>query len=311
MKTLSLFAYLVLTGLDQSSAQLSNYTDLTAGDEASSMLPCVLKLVEQYFISEKAMKGSLAIVGLTKDPSVLEQAVVKILNEDERHKMGVMVKDATKYHFSPVHVTETASNYLILISNSTELEGTLKLFRRLPTWNSLANIVVFFTTSMNETQLSLETQLVLEQLFHKSAYNAFVISYSPERNSIRSFSYFPYEGDNCATSVKNVHLVDECRTEALDGSLHPNVSSYHRGLYPKFPRKFHGCRLNVSVFPQAPYAVAESDGSIEKGLEVMMLIQIAKELNFKLAYRMIDSDIVNSYITTNATHGLYADILQG
>lgn len=293
-------------------SQLLNLTTLDSENEADSTLPCVLKLLERYFISEKAMKGSLAIVGLTKDPSMLEQAVVKILNEDNRHKMGVMVKDATKYHFSPAHVTEKASNYLILISNSSELSGTLKLFNRLPTWNTLANIAVFFTSDMNDTQLEIETQEVLNQIFSRSAYNVYVMSYRSEGRTIQSFTYFPYEADNCATSVKNIRLIDSCSTHKDEkGENQAKIKTYHAYLFPKIPRRFHGCRLNVSVFLQAPYADLDDNGQVKKGLEVMMLQQIAQELNFKLSYTFIDTNLVNSYITANATHGLYSNVLRG
>lgn len=289
-------------------SQLLNLTTLDSDDAVDSTLPCVLKLLEKYFISEKAMKGSLAIVGLTKDPSPLEQAVVKILNEDKRHKMGVMVKDATKYHFSPVHVTEKASNYLILISNSSELDGSLNLFNRLPTWNSLANIAVFFTTELSDVQLSEETVKVLTKIFLRSAYNVYVMSYHSEHRSIQSYTYFPYEQDNCATGVENIRLVDECES---NDQKRVKILSDHRGLFPKIPRRFHGCRMNVSVFLQAPYTVVDGNGRIEKGLEIMMLQQIARELDFKLAYTLVDAELVNSYITTNETNGLYSNVLQG
>jgi hypothetical protein len=99
-----------------------------------------LKLCEKYFKSERALKGSLVIINLIPSPSIFQRKILQSFNEDKRHELGVMIKDARKKHLSAVHVTEKAKNYFMLLSNSSELESTLKLLMGLPTWNPLAQV---------------------------------------------------------------------------------------------------------------------------------------------------------------------------
>lgn len=292
-------------------AQIWNETQYKRQEEASIIVPCVLELIQRYFKSERALKGSLAIVNLTPDPSMIALNVLYILNENPKHDLGVMVKDATKYHYSPVHVTEKAQNYFIIIEKANQLPNTILQLNRLPTWNPLANVVIFFTSDMNETLIVSETMDVLEQFFQKSVYNVNVISQRINSTILQTFTYFPYEGNNCATSVKNIKQIHECinAKDQSDEIDNVKVTSFNQHLFPKIPRQLHGCKLNISAAIQAPY-VASRNGIISKGLEVEMLKMVGLKLNLNPSYRLIDNEIVNSITTANQTHGIYSDVLQ-
>lgn len=280
--------------------------------EASAVVPCVLKLLSIYFKSERALKGSLAIVNLAPDPSLIAREVLYILNENPKHDLGVMVKDATKFHYSPAHVTEKAQNYFIMVDSANQLPQTIAQLFRLPTWNSLANVVLLFTTLMNETLLELETQDVLEQLFKKSMYNVNVMSQRMDSFVLQSFTYFPYDQGNCATSVSNVRMIHECINdkENVEESDDIEMKAYNQYRFPKIPPRLHGCPLNVSVALQTPYVVA-AKGQIDSGIEIQMLNMIGQKLYLKPTYRIIDESLLNSLTTNNGTHGIYSDVLQG
>lgn len=281
-------------------------------EEADFVVPCVLQLLERYFKSERAIKGSLSIVGMTKDPTLIERSTLRILNEGKRHAIAMMVKDPSKWHTGEIHVTDKAANYFILLSGSADLNSTMVLLSRLPTWNPNANVVVLFTKIFNATVLETETIKVLNGLFLYSMYNVNVMSQRQGTYVIQAFTYFPYEGDNCAVTVKDIKMINECFNEKQDQSDDENlrITNYHEDQFPKIPRGLHQCHLNVSVSITAPYVVKER-GQVEKGLEVLMLKQIAQKLNLALIYRIIDQELVNSYITPNRTGGIYSNIIQG
>lgn len=281
-------------------------------EEADFVVPCVLKLLEMYFKSERVLKGALSIVGMTHDPTLIERSTLRILNEGKRHNLAVMVKDCARFHTSEIHVTDKASNYFLLLSKSGDLPATMTMLKGLPTWNPLANVAVLFTNIFNDTHLERETDVVLKGLFAYSMYNVNVMSQRKGTYVIQCYTYFPYEGNNCATSVKNVKMINECYNEKEDQKDEENlrVTYFHQEQFPKIPRRLHGCNLNVSVSVSAPYVVRVRN-KIEKGLEVLMLKQIANEMDLTLKYKVIDQEIVNSFITANATRGLYSNILQG
>lgn len=296
----------------ETHSQILDEEQFQLQDEASIVVPCVLKLLSIYFKSERALKGSLAIVNLAPDPSLIARKVLYILNENPKHDLGVMVKDATKFHHSPAHVTEKAQNYFIMVDTSDQLPQTITQLFRLPTWNSLANVVLLFTSLMNETMLEVETQNVLEQLFKKSMYNVNVMSQRTDTFVLQSYTYFPYDDGNCANNVKNVRKIHECinQKEIDEQPDDIVVKPYNQYRFPKVPRRLHGCQLNVSVVLQSPYVV-EARGKIESGIEIQMLNMIGQKLNLKPTYRIIDEDLSNSLTTNNSTHGIYSDVLQG
>jgi hypothetical protein len=103
-----------------------------------------LELCAKYFKPERALKGSLVIINLVSQPSVVQARILWSLNEDKDHVLAVMVKDSKKPHRSS-RVQEKAQNYFMLLQHFNDFDATLKQVKNLPTWNPLAQIVVQFT----------------------------------------------------------------------------------------------------------------------------------------------------------------------
>lgn len=311
---LSIFCsiFLFVTLHCKSDAQILDAPHMHRHYEADYVVPCVLTLIGKYFKSEHQQSGPLAIVSLTADPTLIERTVLVVFNESPKHEFAIMTKYATQYHMTELHVTGQALNYFILVGKAAHLTQTLQQLSTLPTWNPLANFVILFTKVLNETVLASETQKIMEELFSYSAYNVYVLSQKKDTYMIQSFTYFPYEDDNCATNVKNIRLVDECyntKESQYDEDI-ISVVSHHDEMYPKIPNDLHKCQLNVSAFVQAPY-VQEVYGVIEKGLEILMIKMIAEKLNMEPVFNQIQKEIVNSLTTNDSDNGVYSDILKG
>lgn len=67
-----------------------------------SSILCIIKFCEKYFRSKKAVIGSLVIVNY-QDTTEFHTELVIMLNEHANYELGVMTKDARKYHFPPTH----------------------------------------------------------------------------------------------------------------------------------------------------------------------------------------------------------------
>lgn len=89
-----------------------------------SSILCIIKLCEKYFRSEKRVIGSLVIVNFQNTTEFHSQLII-MLNEHADYELGVMVKDATKKHGSPVHVVDKAKNYFVLFNRSSEVTDAI------------------------------------------------------------------------------------------------------------------------------------------------------------------------------------------
>ncbi|KXJ82457.1 hypothetical protein RP20_CCG013678 [Aedes albopictus] len=175
-----------------------------------TVVPCVRRLCEKYFKSERAMKGSLAIINIKPDTSLFQLNILKSFNEDPRHEMGVMVKDGRKKHQNASHVTEKAKNYLLMVSDSSELDSPINQLRRLPTWNPLAQVVVLFTSEMTPLIFEIEVRNALQKLFENSVLNSNVMVQRFGTSVLEVWTWFPYENGGCADDIVNIRLIDEC-----------------------------------------------------------------------------------------------------
>ena len=281
------------------------------------MAPCVLKLCEKYFKSAKALKGSLVVINLVPNPNIFERKIIMSLNDDKRHEICVMVKDAKKKHWNASHVTEKAQNYMMLITNANEITSIVKQLKRLPTWNPLAQVVVIFTDEMKlKNEQDEMVRVVFDELLMYDVLQVnIVIQRTTSLNTLEVLTWFPYERDNCANYIKNIRKVEECKL--VETKNHTTgivkqsiiIRSFNRKYYPKIPTYFHECPMKVTTFFWEPYVVGQRN-NVKGGLEILMIQTISQKMNLKPVYNVIDQLRATKLITSNNETGLYSDILQ-
>jgi hypothetical protein len=70
-------------------------------DKLSILAPCLLDLSEKYFSLGQASRGSLVVINLVPNPrSFLQRKILEAINEDNKHALGVMVKDGRLKHLN-------------------------------------------------------------------------------------------------------------------------------------------------------------------------------------------------------------------
>ncbi|XP_062546120.1 uncharacterized protein LOC134212358 [Armigeres subalbatus] len=199
---------IVITTLGLVSGQA--FLEQNVEENLLTVVPCVKRLCEKYFKSERAMKGSLAIINIKPDTSMFQLNILKSFSEDPRHEMGVMVKDGRKKHHNASHVTEKAKNYLLMVSDSSELDPPIDQLRKLPTWNPLAQVVILFTSEMTPLIFEIEVRNALQKLFENSVLNVNVMAQRYGTSVLEVWTWFPYENGGCADDIVNIRLIDEC-----------------------------------------------------------------------------------------------------
>ncbi|KFB38749.1 hypothetical protein ZHAS_00006149 [Anopheles sinensis] len=286
-------------------------------EQLLTVVPCIRRLCEKYFHSDRAMKGSLAIINIKPDASAFQLNILKSFNEDARHEMGVMVKDARKKHWNASHVTEKAKNYLMLIGDSSELAAPIHQLRRLPTWNPLAQVVVLFTSEMTPLVFEIEVRNVLQELFDNSVLNVNVMVQRYNTSVLEVWTWFPYESGGCADNIDQIRLVDECEYVEVEPDEEANVRGswmfrerhHFSDFGPKIPKYYNYCPLKISTSIWEPFVVG-NESHIEKGLEVLMLDTITARMRLVPVYNVIEASRATARITADNQTGLYADVIQ-
>ncbi|XP_070507462.1 ionotropic receptor 21a-like [Chironomus tepperi] len=286
------------------------------------MAPCVLRLCEKYFKSERALTGSLVIINLVSNPSVVQARILQNFNEDTGHNIAVMVKDSKKPHRSS-RVQEKAQNYFMLIQHFDDFEATLNQLRSLPTWNPLAQFVVQFTIPFEDEKLQAEW---IERLFTELLSNDVLkvnamYQFKNDTERIGVITWFPYHNVSCPVAVENILKIEDCyvvtsineTTEQQQKNY--KIESFNQDLYPLIPKKLHRCRMDVSAVVWEPFVVAsendyDDDDVIEKGLEVLMLKTITDGMDMNLTFQSINNERASRTITDNNRTGFYSSILR-
>ncbi|XP_059611138.1 uncharacterized protein LOC132258050 [Phlebotomus argentipes] len=282
--------------------------DGISSDSSLEIAPCILKLCEKYFRSKKKTQGSLAIVNLTPDASLFQKSVLENLNENERHELAVMVKDARKKHWNASHVTEKAKNYFMLLKDSSELNRTIKQLHALPTWNPLAQVVVFITEEMTPDDLDVQMRNIFTELQQQGVFNVNIMSRRHQSNLIQVITWFPYEGTNCADKIDNLRLIDECTFLENDNKF---VEKSFFTDWVKIPVTYNGCPLRVSSGNWLPYTVYDEEEGFTKGTEVFMVQTMTHRMNMKPIYTLMNITKMNYFGSKDNAVLFYSDILDG
>lgn len=277
--------------------------------------PCVLKLCAKYFKPERVLKGSLVIINLVPNPSIVQARILSSLNEDESHNLAVMVKDSKKPHRSS-RVQEKAQNYFMLLQHYDDLQATLTQLKNLPTWNPLAQIVVQFTVPFESEKLSEKwvVSLFKELLLHDALKVNVMFQFKNDTNKIQVKTWFPYHNISCARKVENIRKIEECSVDGVTRT--PTMLSFNQQMYPLIPKKLHGCTLKVSTIVYEPFVVASEDevdddneAIVDRGLEVLMLQTISEGMQLVIQTNNVNNERATRLISDNNKTGLYSKLL--
>lgn len=236
------------------------------------------------------------------------------MNEDKDHALGIMVKVAHKPHRNASRVTDRAKNYMLLLDDINDVDATLKMWKRLPTWNPLATTLVVFMEPLADVKV--KNQLVREafvKLFSEGIIYANAL-YQLTENSLKLEveTWFPYQDDGCAKKVGKIHKIDECIVPPYDDTKELSIKTmneFNTEMFPKLPDSLHQCVMKASTYVWEPFVVGNIT-HIESGLEVIMLKTILGQMDMKVDFKILRKEVVTRKITNDNETGIYADLIQ-
>ena len=261
------------------------------------------------------------IINIVPTPKfTLQGKMLMTAHEDEKHKLGVMVKDGRLKHMnaSAFGVTDKAQNYMMMMKTLEDLDYAVKMWNRLPTWNPLAQCIVVSIDPLKVEEKDELVKNVLARLLADGMINAIVVYHLlDDPNLLAAETWFPYYNSSCGTQIENIFKIEECRVTKIHNKTTQRmeseslIQSFNENLFPRIPRNFRGCFLNVSAFIREPFVVRSDDQNGKLiGLEVKMLTEISFKLNLKIRFRILKGNPLTKKINSNNVTGIYADILQ-
>lgn len=177
----------------------------------------------------------------------------------------------------------------------------------MPTWNPLAQVVALFVHTYEDDVLNEMITFILREFLKRKLINVNVISYRSNADIVQTHTWYPYEANNCASDVVNVHLVEECVYS--DATPYEPTFNVIEAIKPKIPYNLHGCELRIAASITEPFVFydAESD-AFNIGTEVLMTRTIAQALNMRPTFLRINETRENR-IVSNET-GIYSLLLK-
>lgn len=124
MQLVAVLLFALSASVPRSYGDELEYLELPEAQHNISSLFCVIKFCEKYFRSEKAVIGSLVIVNV-QNTTQFHSELITMLNERANYELGVMIKDATKPHGNPLHVTDKAKNYFVVFNRTDEVNDAI------------------------------------------------------------------------------------------------------------------------------------------------------------------------------------------
>lgn len=177
---------------------------------------------------------------------------------------------------------------------------------RLPTWNPLAQVVALFINTYEDEELLVRMRSILQLFLSRHMINVNVISYRYNSNIVQAHTFYPYDGDNCATTVSKMHLIEECEYSD-DDPFNPTITIIET-LKEKIPTNLHGCEMHIASSVIEPFVFYDKQNdSFNMGLEVLMIQTIAQSLKMTPVFTYINGTRENREVSNET--GIYAELL--
>lgn len=305
MTNVKLNCILILTAVTVTCCQ--NPLLLTSGDPNKYVAKCVLKLSAKYFVSKKAMSGSIVIININSYNSKSQKILLKTIHKGMKY--SVMVKDSAYKHKNASHFPEKAQNYMMLLEDKDELLKNINQLRKLPTWNPHAKTAVYIALKPDHNLDSLVKEII-DTLRDFKLLQTIVFIDFPQNEEVKSYTWKPYSVTNCGGKCDQFYTLDICKSDQL--------IEVHR-ISDLIPQNMHSCPLKVYSVISEPYVLPpkrkientqyDDEYEFKYGIEINILKIIAEFSNLSLIIRMSNESEDWGYLLDNGTAtSLYAKL---
>lgn len=287
-------------------------------------VPCIYNLILHYSQSGEVLRGKTTIISVMLNPPKIQRFFLKIISENG--KMSLMLKHSQKPHYSAAKFLEKAKVYVMIVQEADEIIDAHKLFKSLPSYNLLAKVIVYFPMQMTSEVFKRERNTAFMLIFGYGFIDIFIIGRKYGTPIVDSYTFFPYEDQNCAEKVHKIELLHSC-----EFSVPPtfgrkpetfydiyDLASDDRNIYikqlrdnpKKLPNYIPNCVIPVTVSNREPFVVADDiHEKVYKGIEFRMMNETFNEMQAIVKYRIQQANVRYRKFSLNNLTGAYADLL--
>lgn len=167
-------------------------------------------------------------------------------------------------------------------------------------------MVALFIDTYGGDELTEYIQFICREFLRWNMINVNVISYREGTNVVQAHTFYPYDGDNCASDVRALSLIEECAysDDTPDDPVLVDVNRLRR----KIPNDLHNCELRMAASVFEPYVFYDEQATdFPTGTEVIMARTIARALKMRPVFKRINETRENRLISNET--GIYSLLL--
>lgn len=270
-----------------------------------SAISCVVQLSENYYYSDTEIIGSLLMVHI-QNTTPMHNQLMESLMESNIYTIDLINQYTRCDDECYSSFAIKAKSYFVAFKELAEVTAALRVWRKLPTWNPLARFVAVFLNDYDDAMLQGLIRFVIESFFKIRALNVKVISFRKGSNVIQAHTWYPYEGENCANEVRDIHLINECYySDDRVGQLIRNVTLPR----PAIPLDLHGCPLRIATSVYEPYVYYDPvHKEFNRGIEILLIRAIAQALEMTPIFIPVNETRENRVVENDT--GIYSMLLK-
>ncbi|XP_073943277.1 uncharacterized protein [Choristoneura fumiferana] len=260
---------------------------------------CVIGLIDKnfaepgllYFINTNDVSTSVVTIRTAILKSVHDKVKysVKIAKPTEKDK-AICVNDQEILQISVLHMDHfepipLADYFVAIIDSYDDFTHLASRLRRSRSWNPKAMFIfVFFDMTSSDDHNIKQAENIINCLFKLNAINIVVII--PQANNIRRatvYGWRPYDPPKyCGYSNESA------RTRLfVENVCDHGIVKYTKTIFEnKIPLDMKGCTLEMLALERQPFI---SRSPKDPNIEIMLIGEVAKRLNIKLNYKMLNA----------------------
>lgn len=242
--------------------------------EKDKQAECVVNMVKKYFSfgKTKVRMGDTIFMKTSSSNVFIQKTMFKYLHNIQKFTLIAKNKDAIKKKASEDE--DEIQAYIILIKYPLDIIQDIANMKKLPGWNPKG---IFFTI-LEENSIDEQSIVrIFNELRKHRVFNAFVITTNDLLNSVKSFTWLPYNSGVCGVKCESLYELDYCTDEKIK-QINPYMV--------KIPTNLNKCPIKAAAIISEPYVLPpEYENGTEifkKGIEIKLLKVLAELSNATL-----------------------------
>lgn len=242
--------------------------------EKDKQAECVVNMMKKYFSMSKTKvrMGDTIFMKTSSSNIFIQQTMFKYLHNIQKFTIIAKNKEAIKKKASEDE--DEIQAYIVLIKYPLDIIQDIANMKKLPGWNPQG---IFFII-LEENDIDEQSIIrIFNELRKHRIFNAFILTTNDMTNSVKSFTWLPYNKGVCGIKCESLYELDYCTDENVK-----QINPYKA----KIPKNLNTCPIKAAVIVSEPYVLPPDieNGTyvFKKGIEIKLLEVMADLSNATL-----------------------------